>query len=118
MMFTQTHGSWGERLRTFRWGGGLVTILYLRPNQRCSWHHHVATYNQFTCISGIVGIKTDKGYVTKLYPKQTFTVEPGVAHEFQTYKQGAVVEEVAYVLYDEQDINREALGGPLENGDD
>ncbi len=65
-----------------------------------------------------MGIRTDKGYVTKLYPKQTFTVEPGVFHEFQTYDEEAVVEEIAYVAYDEYDINREVLGGPLENGDD
>jgi D-lyxose ketol-isomerase len=118
MMFTQTHGSWGERLRTFAWDGGICTILFLRPNQRCSWHDHTSTWNQFTCIQGCIGIKTDKGYVTKLYPKQTFTVEPRVKHEFQTYDEGAVVEEIAYVRYHEQDINREALGGPLENADD
>jgi mannose-6-phosphate isomerase-like protein (cupin superfamily) len=105
-------------LRTFSWDGGLVAILFLRPNQRCSWHSHKQVWNQFTCISGIVGIKTDKGYTTKLYPKQTFTVEPGVQHEFQTYKQSAVIEEVAFVAYDEHDIDRETLGGPLENGDD
>ena len=113
-MFTQTHGTWGERLRTFGWDGGIVTILFLRPMQRCSWHTHKATWNQFTCIEGCVGVKTEKGYITKLYPKQTFTVEPGVAHEFQTYEDPAIVEEVAYVRYSESDISRERLGGPLE----
>jgi len=117
-MFTQTHGTWGERLRTFKWDGGIATILFLRPNQRCSWHNHTTTWNQFTCIQGCVGIRTDKGYVTKLCEKQTFTVEPGVAHEFQTYEDGAIVEEIAYVVYDETDINRARLGGPLENGND
>ena len=106
-----THGAWGERCRTFSWDGGLVTILFLEPNKRCSWHHHVATWNQFTCISGEVRIKTEKGYITVLGPKQVFTVEPGVQHEFQTGEQSAIVEEIAFVKYDEHDILREKVGG-------
>ena len=117
-MFTQTHGTWGERLRTFAWDGGLCTILFLRPNQRCSWHSHKQVWNQFTCISGRLGVKTDKGYTTVLTPKQTFTVEPGVKHVFQTYAEPTIIEEIAYVVYDEQDIDREFLGGPLQNGDE
>jgi len=104
-------------LRTFAWDGGICTILFLRPNQRCSWHSHKQVWNQFTCISGCLGIKTDKGYVTKLYPKQTFTVEPGVMHEFQTYGHKTIIEEIAYVIYNEHDIDRETIGGPLQNGD-
>ena len=110
---SQTHGSWGERLRTFRTNDTLVTLLFLKPRQRCSWHKHVATYNKFTCVSGSVGIRTDKGYETVLLPKQEFTVEPGVMHEFRTYDEDAVVEEIAYVAYDENDIQRETLGGPM-----
>jgi len=45
-------------------------------------------------------------------------VEPGIQHEFQTYEEGAVVEEIAYVVYDENDIQRERLGGVLANGDE
>ncbi|PNX46093.1 MAG: hypothetical protein BV459_07115 [Thermoplasmata archaeon M11B2D] len=101
-------------MRTFRWDGGICTILFLRPNQRCSWHSHKAVWNQFTCIRGCVGIRTEKGYTTKLCEKQTFTVEPNVDHEFQTYEEGAIVEEIAYVIYDESDIDRKSLGGPLE----
>lgn len=112
-MFSQTHGSWGERLRTFSWDGGISTILWLEPNQRCSWHSHVTTWNRFTCISGLLGVKTEKGYVTKIGPKQMFEVEPGVKHEFQTYDTPTVIEEIAYVKYDEHDIARESLGGPL-----
>jgi D-lyxose ketol-isomerase len=62
---------------------------------------------------GEVGVKTDKGYVTKLKPKQVFEVEPGVMHEFQTYEEGALVEEIAYVKYSPEDIHREKLGGNL-----
>jgi D-lyxose ketol-isomerase len=76
----------------------------------------VATWNRFTVISGKLGVKTDKGHTTVIGPKQMFEVEPGVKHEFQTYEEPAIVEEVAYVKYDEHDIQRERLGGPLSNG--
>jgi quercetin dioxygenase-like cupin family protein len=109
----QTHGTWGERLRTFEWSGGIVTILFLQPSHECSWHKHIASYNKFTCISGKVVIETDKGYKTELFPKQEFTVEPGVMHKFITVDEYAVVEEIAYCKYNEHDIQREKLGGPV-----
>jgi quercetin dioxygenase-like cupin family protein len=112
-MFTMTHGTWGERLRTFEWDGGIVTLLFLQPHQRCSWHSHKNTFNRFTCISGTLGIKTDKGYTTKITPKQMFEVEPNITHEFQTYEEPTIVEEVAYVQYDDRDIERYELGGEL-----
>jgi mannose-6-phosphate isomerase-like protein (cupin superfamily) len=111
----QTHGSWGERLRTFQWDGGLCTILFLEPNQRCSWHCHSTAYNQFTVISGELGVRTDKGYVTRLGPKQVFTVEPGICHEFETYDSRTIVEEIAFVKYNEYDIQRQKLGGPRQD---
>jgi len=57
----QAHGTWGDRLRTFRTDDCLVTILYLKPKQRCSWHFHNTAYNQFTVIAGKLGVKTDIG---------------------------------------------------------
>jgi len=109
-----SHGTWGERIRTFEWDGGIVTILALEPNRRCSWHRHITAYNQFYVISGILGVKTDKGYTTKLNPGQSFTVDPGVYHEFQTYDDPAVIEEIAFVSYDANDIQRTTLGGALD----
>ncbi len=108
----QAHGSWGDRIRTYQNDNCLVTILYLKPQRRCSWHMHNTAYNQFTVISGKLGVKTDIG-LTVLYPKQCFTVPPGRKHEFQTYDKAAIVEEVAYVKYDENDIHRMELGGAL-----
>jgi len=110
-----THGTWGRRIITFKWDGGIVTILYLESFNRCSWHSHRTTYNQFYCIEGKVGIKTDKGYITWLEPGQSFTVEPGVVHEFRTESQKAVIEEIAYVKYDYHDIDRKLIGGPLRD---
>lgn len=118
MKFTATHGTWGERVRTFAWDGGISTILFLECNQRCSWHCHTAAYNRFFVVSGKLGVKTDKGYTTVLGTKQMFEVEPGVKHEFQTYDEPTIIEEIAYVRYDENDIHRERLGGPLDGRDD
>jgi len=117
-----THGTWGERLRTFRSGNCLVTLLWLKPHKRCSWHKHQHQYNQFTVISGKLGIKTNIGsieepgqrQITWIGPRQSFIVKPGVTHEFRTGALGAVIEEVAYTVFDESDIQRELLGGNLK----
>jgi len=68
-------------------------------------------FNQFFVIIGEIGVRTGKGYTTRLQRGQTFTVEPGVLHEFITYEERAIVEEVAYVQFDENDIIRKRLGG-------
>ena len=109
----QLHGVWGNRLKVFEWDGGIITILWLVPNKRCSWHVHHKTINQFTCIQGKLGIKTDKGFTTTIIEKQSFTVEETEWHEFQTYKESAIVIEVAYVKFDSHDIIRRRLGGDM-----
>ena len=111
-----THGTWGNRIVTFEWDGGISTILFLEANQRCSYHLHKTAFNQFFCIEGRLGIKTDKGYETTIGPRQCFTVEPGVEHEFVTYDEPTIVEEIAYVKYDKSDIHRSRLGGPNTEG--
>ena len=111
--FTQTAGTWGERLQTFSWENGLVTLLFLKAGKRCSWHEHKNNWNRFICVSGRVGIKTDKGsHITVLTPKQIFEVEPGLMHEFQVYED-SIVEEIVYTKFDEDDIIRESLGSNL-----
>jgi mannose-6-phosphate isomerase-like protein (cupin superfamily) len=117
------HGTWGERIRTYRTDNALITILYLKPNKRCSWHFHNTQYNQFFVIKGTLGVKTDVGpnnqrNLTKITERQSFTVRPGITHEFQTYDEPTIIEEVAYVKYDESDIHRKQLGGDLGMIDD
>jgi quercetin dioxygenase-like cupin family protein len=92
----------------------LVTYLNLIPKQRCSWHKHKHLFNQFFVVEGELGVKTDKGYTSILKQGENFTVEPGVKHEFQTYDQPAKVIEIAFVKRLGEDIQRDALGGPLE----
>jgi D-lyxose ketol-isomerase len=63
-------------------------------------------------------IKTDIGpdnerNITKIGPEQSFTVPPGVTHEFRTGAEPTIIEEIAYVEYDSHDIDRKLLGGNL-----
>jgi mannose-6-phosphate isomerase-like protein (cupin superfamily) len=91
-MMLHTHGTWGERVVTRETPYGLTTILFLDPNKRCSWHKHKHSFNQFYVISGVLEIKTDIG------PDEQINI---------------TVEEIAYVEYDKTDIDREALGGDM-----
>ena len=114
----QTHGTWGRRVVTRQDDYSITTILYLDPNKRCSWHYHNHSYNQFYVISGILEIKTDIGpdnqrNFTTITAGQSFTVPPKVTHEFRTKGEKTVVEEIAYVEFDKNDIHREMLGGDL-----
>ncbi len=108
-----THGVWGTRTRTFEWDGGIVTILFLEPMKCCSWHLHKTAYNHFYVISGELQVRTDKGYVTTLKVGQSFTVEPRVKHQFITGETPTIIEEIAYVKYNEYDIDRETIGGSV-----
>jgi mannose-6-phosphate isomerase-like protein (cupin superfamily) len=77
---------------------------------------HEHAYNQFYVISGVLVVKTDVGpnrqvNYTRVYPKQSFTVPPGVTHEFYTLDKSTIVEEIAYVKYNIHDIDRKELGG-------
>ncbi len=109
----RTRKSWGIKNNLFQNDLCEVSILELEPNQRCSWHSHRAKSNQFYVISGTLFVKTVDG-TTKVAPGQTFTTHPGEMHEFQTKFQPAVIQEVMYVCYDAEDIDREKLGGRLE----
>ena len=110
------HGTWGERVRTFKTDNCLVTILYLKANKRCSWHKHSTAYNQFFVIKGKLGVRTNIGPEQEtdtaiVEEGQSFIVKPGIHHEFITYDEPTTIEEVAYVKYDESDILRTRLGG-------
>lgn len=70
-------------------------------------------------VTGCLGVKTEIGpgattEVTKLFQKQSFIVGPGINHEFITYDKPTIVEEIAYVQYDESDIHRLQLGGDIK----
>ena len=113
-----THGTWGERIVTRKTPYSLTAILFLDPHKRCSWHKHEHCYNQFFVICGTLEIKTDIGpgdqiNITRLTEGQFFTVQPNVMHEFRTVDDTTIVEEIAYVEYDSNDIQRTAPGGDI-----
>ena len=108
----RTHKSWGEKWNLFQNDLCEVSILMLQPNQRCSWHKHAAKFNQFFVIEGTLFIKTETG-VAEVRENQIFTTRPDEYHEFQTHDDPAVIQEIMYVKYDPEDIQRETIGGPL-----
>jgi mannose-6-phosphate isomerase-like protein (cupin superfamily) len=108
----RSHKSWGEKWNVFQNDLCEVSILYLQPWQRCSWHRHQAKFNQFFVIEGLLFVKTDTGIAT-VKKHEIFTTRPGEYHEFQTHATGAVIQEIMYVKYDSNDIERETIGGPL-----
>ena len=118
-MTVQYHGTWGRRVITRQDPYTLTTILYLLPHKRCSWHSHKHVFNQFFVISGKLEVKTDIGpngqrNYTTITDGQTFTVPPGVTHEFRTLDRDTIVEEIAYEEFDPHDNDRKQLGGDLD----
>ncbi len=109
----RTHKSWGEKENLFQNDLCEVSVLHLSSNQRCSWHKHQSKSNLFYVIEGEVFIKTEWGPAL-IQKGQTFTTRPGEMHEFQTVDKPSVLLEIMYVKYDPEDIERETLGGPIE----
>ena len=101
---------WGERWLIREDSMHAVSYLQIRPWMRCSWHKHAQKYNIFVVVEGVLEVRTEDGTVD-LKRGETFTVMPGVKHEFRTLDHGAGVIEEMYVKYDEGDIARERLGG-------
>ena len=112
----RTYKTWGEKWNLFQNDLCEVSILYLKPLQRCSWHRHKAKSNQFFVISGCVFIKTEWG-IAEIREGQIFTIKPGEYHEFQTGDAPAILQEIMFVKYDEADIERLILGGPVNQKD-
>lgn len=108
----RTHKSWGEKWNVFLNDTCEVSILYLNPNQRCSFHKHQSKFNQFFVIEGTLFIQTKEG-LAEVKTNQVFTTRPGEMHEFQTHTEKAVIQEIMYVKYEPEDIQRETIGGPL-----
>lgn len=113
----RTYKTWGEKWNVFKNDLCEVSLLYLKPSQRCSWHRHATKSNQFFVIEGVVWIMTEWGEA-EIAKGQIFTTAPGEWHEFQTREDSAILQEVMYVQYNAEDIERKKLGGPLEGEED
>ena len=109
----RTKKSWGEKNNIFSNDLSEVSVLFLKPFQRCSWHRHDCKYNLFYVLSGRLILKLEDGE-TEVLPGQIFTTVPGEYHEFQTRQLDTICIEVMYVKYDPHDIQRVTIGGPVE----
>lgn len=110
----RTYKTWGEKWNIFSNDLCEVSILYLKPRQRCSWHRHQTKFNLFFVIKGLIAVKTEDG-ASEVLPGQIFTTRPGEMHEFQTRQLDSILIEIMYVRYDPEDIEREQVGGGLED---
>jgi len=109
----RTHKTWGQKWAIFKNDTCETSVLYLNPGQRCSWHKHQSKYNMFFVVAGDINVKHEWG-TTHVAQGQTFTTAPGEWHEFQTINVPATIIEVMYVQYNDDDIERKTLGGPIE----
>ena len=107
------HKVWGERWICRGDSTHEASLLFLKPDTRCSWHSHREKYNLFVVVYGRVGIVTEYEEVI-LERGEHFTVQPGLKHEFRSYKESLLFEEM-YVEYQSGDIQRnmKQLGGSL-----
>jgi len=106
------HKSWGLKTTLFRNDLCEVSVLELREGERCSWHRHRAKWNQFYVIRGRMEVLTQEGRQV-VDRGQIFTTNPGQWHEFQTPYGPVTVQEIMYVRYDPEDIERQTAGGKI-----
>lgn len=106
---------WGERWLIRQDSTHATSVLFLKKNTRCSFHHHQAKYNLFVVLAGKIGIRTQYGEVI-LTRGQEFTTYPGDEwkHEFRVYEKAVVLEEM-FVSYSEEDIVRSDVGGVIKS---
>jgi len=112
----RTSTVWGERWLIRQDSTHATSILMLKEGYECSWHAHQQKYNLFVVLSGKVGIVTeqfDGNSEVILDHGECFTTKPGEKHKFVVYESSQMVEEM-YVEYNEDDIQRENLGGKIE----
>jgi len=111
-MMRVLHKSWGVKTELFKNDLCEVSVLKLNSGQRCSWHRHRAKWNQFFVLEGMIEIVTEEGS-SIIRDGQVFTTNPLQWHEFRTPDGPALVQEIMYVRYEAEDIERESKGGPI-----
>lgn len=111
------HKIWGTRSRILLDSYNEIDLLKLKKNTFCSTHTHQGKINLFILVSGKVKIETELGNIL-LMPNDEWTVYPPVKHRFVVLE-NSVMLELAFVRdrkIDENDINRESLGGKIIDG--
>ena len=83
----------------------------------CSWHKHWGKYNMFWVESGVIKVTIQKDYGSGILNDETVicagqqtTVPPGQFHKFDVIED-CVAYEIYWVELDQDDIERETVGG-------
>ena len=108
---------WGTRSRILLDDCNEIDLLQLKKNTFCSKHTHKEKINTFVLVSGKVRIETELGNHI-LNPNNEWTVYPTIKHRFVVLEDSVMLE-LAFVrdgTIDENDINRESLGGRIIDG--
>jgi mannose-6-phosphate isomerase-like protein (cupin superfamily) len=95
--------------------------LVIRPRHRCSFHMHRIKHNAFYILSGALMIDSALGDMglgvsvesSPLSQGMTYTIAPGVYHQFRTGEDSCTALEMYYTEPLSEDIVRLKLGGPI-----
>ncbi len=108
---------WGTRSRILLNDYNEVDLLHLKKDTFCSKHTHIDKINRFILVSGKVEIQTELGNKI-LLPNDEWTIHPPLKHRFVVLEDSIMIE-IAWVIQgtiNENDINRESLGGKIIDG--
>lgn len=95
-----------------------VHRLQIKPRHRCSFHEHRTKHNAFYVLEGVLFIDSalslnEKPEERKLTAGHTYTVAPGVWHQFRTEFQDCLALEMYFCEPLSEDIHRSNTGGPV-----
>ncbi len=111
------HKIWGERRRILLDNHNEVDLLHLKKDTFCSTHTHHTKINTFILVSGKVRIDSELGNKI-LLPNDQWSIQPPLKHRFVALEDSIMIE-LAFTRFgiiDENDINRESLGGKIIEG--
>jgi mannose-6-phosphate isomerase-like protein (cupin superfamily) len=109
---------WGTTEALIRTPAFEMHRLVIKPQHRCSYHLHQFKHNAFYVLDGKLFIDSSlerDGHrdQTKLVAGYTYTIEPGIWHQFRTGIEPAVVLEMYYTEPLSEDIVRSNVGGTI-----
>ena len=106
--------AWGETTLVYNSQAASVHYLKIKPGGFCSEHRHTRKKNLFHVLRGRLSVlvwKTEgPGDRTDLQAGDTFTVDPGQWHKFET-TEGAEILEIYEARLEGPDIERRSTGG-------
>ena len=108
-MITKEAKVWGQRWKVREDATHSSNILICKAGTRCSWHKHKHKANVFVLISGRILVITEYDDHLLETPGESLVIPPLISHEFQVLADSIVFEEM-YVVYDDEDIEREIEG--------